>query len=316
MLLSASHVAAQSPQPAPSRSTVASVEARPTITFKSGVSNVRIDAQVTENGELIKDLTKNDFIVTEENRPQELIYFGREAEPLSLMLLLDVSGSMRKYVEQIALISRQALRRLRKGDRVAIMLFSKGTKVVLPFTDDLDAVAEAIRSAAEDQSMSPYTAINDGLLDAAKYTDQHGGETGRHAILIVTDNLGLNYQSPDAPVISAMYEADAVLSAIVVGKGQKPEAPRTDRPLNPDFSVPDVFKIAEETGGEAVKANKASEAFTEMIERIRTRYSLQYRTPENAKPGFHAVRVQLTPEAQRRYPYAIIRARKGYTIKP
>jgi hypothetical protein len=102
----------------------------------------------------------------------------------------------------------------------------------------------------------------------------------------------------------------------VVGKGDKPEPPAPGHYVNPDFTPPDVFKIAEETGGEAVKASKASSVFADMIERIRTRYSLHYRAPENAKPGFHAVRVELTADAQRRYPYAIVRARKGYTVKP
>jgi VWFA-related protein len=316
MLLSARDLRAQTANPGPSRGTVASVEATPTVTFKSGVSNVRMDAQVTSNGELVAGLTKDDFVVYDENRPQNIIYFGREAEHLSLLLLFDVSGSMRKYVEQIAGIARQALRQLRVGDRVSIMLFSKGTKTVLPFTDDLNKVVDAIRSSARDESMSPYTEINASLLDAAKYMDEQAGETGRRAILVLTDNLGLNYKSPDAPVITAMYGADTVLNAIVVGKGEKPEAPSEGRYVNPDFTVPDVFKVAEETGGEAVKASKAASAFAEMIERIRTRYSLHYRAPENVKPGFHAVRVELTADAQRRYPYAVVRARKGYTIKP
>jgi hypothetical protein len=96
-----------------------------------------------------------------------------------------------------------------------------------------------------------------------------------------------------------------------VGKAKRPEPSTPGHYTNPDFTPPDVFKIADETGGEAVKAEKSAEVFPEMIERIRTRYGMQYRTPEGAQ-GFRHVRVELSPEAKLKYPDAVVRARKGY----
>ena len=69
------------------------------VTFRSGVANVRIDAQVTQDNELVTGLTAEDFVVQDEGKPQTIVYFGRESEPLSLMLLLDVSGSMKQYIQ-------------------------------------------------------------------------------------------------------------------------------------------------------------------------------------------------------------------------
>jgi hypothetical protein len=51
-----------------------------------------------------------------------------------------------------------------------------------------------------------------------------------------------------------------------------------------------------------------------MIERIRTRYSLQYHAPEGAASGFRKISVELTPGAKLRHPKAEVRARKGYFI--
>ena len=99
------------------------------VTFKASVANVRVDAQVTQDGELITGLTAQDFVVREDDRPQPIVYFGREKEPLSLLLLLDVSGSMRKYVEQVASVARQSLRFLRVKDRVALMVFAREANV-------------------------------------------------------------------------------------------------------------------------------------------------------------------------------------------
>ena len=92
-------------------------------------SNVRVDAQVLQDGQLITDLTAQDFVIREDDKPQPIVYFGREKEPLSLLLLFDVSGSMRKFVEQVANVARQSLRFLRPKDRVAVMVFARDTHV-------------------------------------------------------------------------------------------------------------------------------------------------------------------------------------------
>jgi VWFA-related protein len=278
--------------------------------FRSGVASVRVDALVLQDDQLVTDLTKIDFIVFDEGQQQPIVYFGQEKEPLSLVLLLDVSGSMTKYVEQVGEVARESLRYLRVGDKVAVMVFARNAKVRKDFTEHMWAVADEIRAAVWDESLGSGTNINDALLAAAGYLDRQAGDTGRKAVLILTDNLGLNYRSPDEPVINALFAADAVMNAIVVGKGKRPE-PSPGRYTNPDFTPPNVFRIAEETGGEAVKANEAGKAFSNMIERIRTRYALHFDKPADAK-GFRRIRVELTPAAKLRYPRAVLRARKGY----
>jgi VWFA-related protein len=284
------------------------------VTFKSGVSNVRVDAQVLQDGQLITDLTAQDFVIREDDKPQPIVYFGREKEPLSLLLLLDVSGSMRKYVEQVASVARQSLRFLRPKDRVAVMVFARDTHVRKDFVDDMSVVASEIREAAGDESVGTATNLNDALLAAADYMEEKSGETGRKAVLVLTDNLGLNYKSPDQPVIDAMHSASTVLNAIVVGKGRRPNPEFSDREKNPDFTTPDVFTLAEQTGGEAVKVDSAGTAFERMIERIRTRYSIHYNMPNSERAGYRKITVELTPDAKLRYPRAEIRARKGYRV--
>lgn len=287
------------------------------ITFQSGVSNVRVDVQVTQpDGALITGLGKEEFAVFDEGRQQPILYFGREAEPLSLLLLLDVSGSTRQYVEQIASVARESLRYLLPKDRVAVMLFARRARVSLEWTEDRNAVAtELRRSTGLDQTLGAGTSINEALAEAAKYMESSAGETGRRAVLILTDNLGLNYKNPDPPVVAALTVANTVLNAIVVGKGGRPEAVSGNIYQNPDFTSPDVFGISEATGGEAVKADRAGHAFSRMIERIRTRYALHYNKPEGAVPGMRRVEVMLSPMARQRYPQAVLRYRKSYQVR-
>lgn len=283
--------------------------------FRSEVENVRIDVLVTQGGEPITDLTAKDLVVYDVGQPQPIVYFGREAEPLSLLLLLDVSGSVRKYIEQIASVTKESLRFLRPRDRVQIMIFARESKVQLPWTDSTSVVAEQLRSGLRDESLGAGTNINEALLAAAASLEDSAGEGGRRAVLIVTDNAGLNYKSPDAPVVEAMHSADAVVNAIVVGKGKRPEPAPSGLYRNPDFTQPDVFGISEQTGGEAVQAEKAGQAFARMIERIRTRYSLHYRKPADAAAGFRRVEVDLSAEARLRYPQAELRYRRGYKVR-
>jgi hypothetical protein len=138
---------------------------------------------------------------------------------------------------------------------------------------------------------------------------------GRRAILIVTDNEGINYKSPNAEVVRALLGADTVLNAIVMRKGPKPPVMRQTGYTNPDLAPPDVYKFSVQTGGDAVDgAANVGEVFQRMVERIRARYFLQYPGPP-AEPGvFRHIRVELSAGARARHPGAVLRAREGYYV--
>lgn len=281
--------------------------------FRTGVTLIKVDIQVTgRNGRPIPDLTQQDFGVFDNDKPQPISYFGREAEPLDLLLLLDISGSMRRSLEEVAAGTRAALAQLHSGDRVALMLFARRAEVIQPFMESFTGMQSKILDSIYKQNLGSGTLINESLIEAANYMKRQPVK-GRRSILVVTDNEGLNYRSPNETVVRAMYSADTVLNALVVRKGARPPAVRPNRYTNPDFEAPDVYKVSEQTGGEAVEGlGKVNETFQKMIERVRSRYFVQYPAPE-AEPGtFRRVRVELTPAARRKHPEAVIRARSGY----
>jgi VWFA-related protein len=289
-----------------SQGQVKSAAEQPPALFRSGVSNVRVDVQVTDNGALVKDLKREDFEVYDNNRQVQLISGELDPEPIALVLLLDVSGSMRKHIVEMAGVASKALGFLRKGDRVALMVFATRAKVRNPFTDDLKSIGSDIGNAVTDQDVGAQTAINRAILDASKYLDENS-LSGRRAVLIVTDNLGANNDANDEQVIESLLKSNAVLDAIVIGRGAfvPPPGPRPG-------NEPNVFWIASETGGDATKSEEAATAFPRMIERIRERYSLSYRTPPGVGGMFRTIRVELAPAAKARYPNAQLRFRRGY----
>ena len=286
--------------------------AEPTATFKTGVSDVRVDVQVTEGDKLIKDLTKSDFDVTDEGQPQSIVSFAHGDEPVTLILLLDVSGSMQKYIDEIAMEARTALDHLRPGDRVALMVFARNTAVAQGFSDNLAETARNIGSAVKNWDVGSSTMINSAVVDAAHYMDKHAGPGGRRAILILTDNLSTSYRLTDGQVIRELNKADTVMNAIITGRAIRPRPLEPGKPLNPDFTPANVYELAEQTGGEWVKAENAGDSFTDMIERIRSRYMLAYHEP-GASPGtYRHITVTLDEAARRRYPGAALHSRSGY----
>jgi len=277
------------------------------------VALVKVDAQVVDHsGRVVSGLVADDFRVFDDGRPQKIAYFGTESEPLDLLLLLDVSGSMHRHLELLATTARAALKQLYPTDRVGVMLFAKRATVREPLTQDLRAVEEEMHDAVRHmESLGSGTAINAAIVEAAQYFAKQPVH-GRRAVLIVTDNLSLNYRLPDAEVIRQLYAADAVLNGILIGKQKRPSPPRPGQYFNPDFTPSDVFKLADQSGGEAIEAGKIGDSFARMIERIRARYSIQYEAPPSEPGAFHRIHVELTADARARRHVATVRARAGY----
>ncbi len=271
-----------------------------------------MDVQVTQGKDLVTGLSKDDFIVTDETRPQSIVSFEHGEEKLNLLLLFDISGSMQASIEQISQTARQALDHLRPGDRVAIMVFARKTALHQDFSDNLAESARQIGKAVKDWDVGATTQINSAIVDAAHYMEKQATPDGRRAILILTDNLSTSYQLTDGQVIRELEKADTTLNAIVTGRAIRPDAPGPSMFPNKDYTPSNVFHVAEDTGGEWVKVGQAGETFTEMIHRIRTRYMLAYHAPESEPGTFHNITVKLSPDAQKRYPAAEVHCRNGY----
>lgn len=185
------------------------------VTFKSDVSLVRVDAQVLDrDGRAVTGLRREDFTLTQNGRRVEVRNFVREEMPVDVILLLDVSGSMRSHVQRMADASHDALRVLGADDRVAMMVFDRSTRVRLPFRTNKDDVEREFESLLRSESFNGGTDITRGLLDAANYMRKSARKDARRAIVIMTDDQTEKDRS-EARVGSALAEADSVLSAII-----------------------------------------------------------------------------------------------------
>src|SRR5262249_50730309 len=109
---------------------------------------VVFDAQVVDKKtrRIIGDLSSNDFEITEKGITQEISYFSRDELPLSIMLLLDVSRSVRPIIHEIRDGALNALQRLKPQDEIAVMPFGTTYKLTQDFTKDRRLVSQTITS--------------------------------------------------------------------------------------------------------------------------------------------------------------------------
>ena len=284
----------------------------PAAVFKTGVTQVHVDVMVTNEKGPIANLKREDFVIEDDGQPVSINSIGRDAEPLSILLLLDVSGSMKDYIAPIGRRALSLLEQLRPADKVGIMAFAKESDYLMPFTSNIDRAANAIDQALRPGLFPAGTSVNVALVDAAQAFIDSPDQMGHRAIFIFTDNKALNYRVTDDAVLRKLFAADTLLNAIVTRNAEPPKPLKANRPQNPDFSWSDVFKLARESGGEVLRADRADEAFLKLLSNLRERYLLTYNLPTTAPRQYHEIRVSLSKEAQKRFGKVVIRARSGY----
>jgi VWFA-related protein len=271
--------------------------------FESNVAQVRVDVEVLSQGRAARGLGVTDFQVLDNGEEQKVVDVSEAGQGLDVILLFDVSGSMKLAVERAAAGIKRAVATLQPGDRVAVMTFSSKTKVLLPFESDMEKVRIAVEEKVPRSGFGGWTYLFDAVNDAARYHAQNGLGGRRRAIVMVTDNIGQKHKLPEKGALTSLWEADAVLAAVVV---QNPlEAQRA-------MMVVRIDRLAEETGGEALPANDPAGMLAMMFERMRGRYTLYYSMPKGSPGEKRTVRVGLQGEGAEKYPDAAVFARKGY----
>lgn len=283
-------------------------------TFSTGVFLVHVDAEVLgQDGRPLIGLTKDDFRVLDGGEEQTIAAVSAEEQPLDLVLLFDTSGSMHGQIMKVAAVAHAGLRELRSGDRVCVMSFSVKPRLVWPFSDDLDAVEQAIQRVAQFHFRGG-TRIQDSVNDAAtRFVRSNDREHQRRAVLILTDDFGRPARNKTS-IVENFWEADALLSGLVVTNhvaqfllgSRLPAARRRGG----------IEDLVEKTGGDIIYSDDISSSFPEMMHRIRSRYSLYYRLPEGQVGSLRTIDVQLSAQAKQRFPQTRVIARRAYRLQP
>jgi VWFA-related protein len=283
--------------------------------FKSGVSLIHVDAEVTDGTHLLNGFQKEDFRVLDNGAPQQVLYFSAEETPLDVILLFDISGSMQPKLQKLATSAHAALAQLRKGDRVAVMVFTRKSSLASPFTGDMQAVEQIINEKVLGKARGG-TSILRAVNDAAAYFLKEPRTERRRAVLIVTDNHGQPSGRKDA-VVRSLWEADALLSGLELrssGEGVMLGLTWALSPQSAWLQMENMTGVVEKTGGDLMKGHDPGADFEEMVRRLRERYMLTYAMPQGKAGEERRIKVELAEDAQKKNPQARVKTREGYMV--
>jgi VWFA-related protein len=255
--------------------------------FSSRVDTVRVDVSVRQGNRSIAGLTAADFEVLDNGVRQQVDFAALEQMAVSVVLALDVSGS----VEGARLTQLRAA-----GERLVGMLTARETAAVVAFTDLVTIAADFTSDktrllAALDQPGG----IGDTALVDATHAALVLGESrqGRPLVIIFSDGADTaSFLTPNLVLETARRTSPVVYAVTMFDTSS-------------DF-VNDLVRL---TGGrrlEVESLDRVSDAFAEILSESRERYLLSY-TPTGVKPGgWHDIQVRVRGRR------AEVRARPGY----
>jgi len=292
--------------------------AQPDPVFKVTTDIVVVDAQVVhkKTGRPIGALKREDFQLLEDGVRQNIAYFSQNELPLSIVFLFDLTESVRPVLKPLAEGALAALQHLKPEDETAVMVYSASAQLLQDFTTERALTVAAIQKASV-MTSDEAAYFNEGVFQAATQADKARNPSSRRVIVWLTDNV------PNVPSDGVHTEADAIRRLFETGTVVSCLLERSAMSnvmtalftKNPIFAMRrkhhppgDVYKYAEQTGGQVMKSSKEDVAtkLADLIDQIRTRYSLGYR-PSVERPAGTFCQIKLTVS-----PDSIVKAKRGY----
>jgi VWFA-related protein len=301
-----------------------------------GTSNrtVAVYATVTgANGRLVPDLGRDEFAVDDNGKRQPLTLFSNDVQPITLIMLLDRSGSMKQNFELEEHAAEAFVQAMLPADKARIGSFAKYIQIdPEDFTSDRDQLIKILRTELQADGPTPlWNAVDRGI-------DKLLIEQGRRVILVFTDgvDMPLNFASHNKSLKDVMKRAeefDVMVYAIGLagheagfgpppgiggiggwgrgrgggggGYGGGSGRAGADRP------DPGLAELAAQTGGgyfELTNTSDLKSTFARVVDELHHQYALGF-TPEKLDGKMHKLDVRL------KNPSFNVRARRSYLAR-
>lgn len=305
-------------------STPASAQDQSMGTLKVNVDVVQLFFNVkNKKGGLIPDLTKNDFDIFEDGKPQTIKYFAAESNlPLTLGILIDSSGSQQNVLEMEQEVGGSFLSNiLRPKDEAFVISFDVNVDLLQDFTSSVHLLKEALNSTRINTGGGggslpglgggpiPSSSIPRGtLLYDAVYLAAHdelAHEVGRKAMILLTDGEDQGSQMKLRDAVEYAQKSDSIVYVLLC-------ADRGFYGFGGYSGEGDMKKLTQETGGRVIevgnKLDKLRDAFAQIANELRSQYSIGYVPTNRAKDGtFRKVEIRCKDKGNYK-----IQARSGY----
>src|ERR1700761_1495592 len=291
-------------------------------TFRQNVNLVSLYFDVRDKKNLlIPHLTRDDCQVFEDKQPQKLKNFTAEVDqPLTLGILLDTSGSQQNVLPLEQSTGGEFLKRiLRQKDQAFLVTFDVDVNLLSDFTSNASALAHDLNQAQINVGTGGITTgplptgsprgtlLYDAVVQVSH--DKLAGETGRKAMILLTDGEDQGSRAKLRDAVEAAQKANSMVYVLLIA----------DRSFyggmySIGYSGDSVMhQLADQTGGRLIdvgnNGKKLEAAFQQIEDELRTQYVASY-TPTNEKTDGTYRKVEI--DCRQRDEALKVQSRKGY----
>ena len=292
--------------------------------FQSEVRVLHVYAgvrQMHDEGRL--ELRKEMFTLEVDGQTQSIDYFDHSGNsPLSVAVLLDVSGSMRRILDREIASLRLFAGRILKGGKneAGLLTFARGVTLARAFTAAPLTFLSSLNRVADTQTSRDDTCLFDAISVVS--SKLMSNRPGRRAILVASDGVDTGSRASLDDAIEQAQRADTAVYALhVFDPNPAEEIDPSDGPVDrteidqrirvqAEQGWSKLRRISERTGGMAWRANEAADStLAELESELSNQCRFGFRlTAATATPGAHDIRI--TPSN----PDLIVRAKDRYYV--
>jgi Ca-activated chloride channel homolog len=267
-------------------------------TFKSGTQVVSLFVTVADaTRRLVPGLTQDEFEVFDNEKPQPIIFFQNEIQPITVIVMLDTSGSMTLTLDLLREAAEQFLIRLLPTDKARVGAFNDKIQFSSQFTNNRDQLVTEVKALDYGNGTRLWDAV-------AASIDELKPVEGRRVVLVFTDGDDTSSKIGVGKVMDRAREKDIMIYGVgLVNEyfdGQSRRRSQPDRGLK---------RLAEDTGGgyfELKRTADLNETFTRVAQELHSQYVLGF-SPETLDGKVHKLDVRVKKAGM------TARARKTYT---
>jgi Ca-activated chloride channel homolog len=253
--------------------------------FRAGIELVSLNVSVSDaNGHYVTDLEQGDFSVFEDGMKQDVTFFTRTNLPIALALMMDTSASMdtKLPIAQEAAIG--FAKRAREQDLTEIIDFDSRVMILVPFTNNLNELEQAIKKTSAGGSTSLYNAIYIALKDLKKLVATNVEEIRRRAIVVLSDGEDTSSLLPFDEVLDLAKRSETAIYAIGL-RSNEGGANVSKGFKEAEFAM---RQLSQETGGRAFFPNQAADltkVYGQISEELSSQYTIGYTSRNPRRDG-------------------------------
>jgi Ca-activated chloride channel homolog len=270
-------------------------------TFRSGTQIVSLFATVLDGQKrLVPNLIKDDFEILDNEKLQPIVFFDNEIQPITVVVMLDTSGSMTGSISLLKSAAEQFLLRLLPKDKGRVGAFNDKIQFSARFTGNRDELVSELKDLDYGNGTRLWDAVSSSL-------DELQGIEGRRVILVFTDGDDTQSKAKLGNVTERARNDEVMVYAIGLESnyfnGQRQVKSKPDGGLK---------KIADETGGGYFELEKTADlapTFTRVAQELHSQYVIGF-APTLLDNKVHKLTIRM------KQPGMTARARRSYLADP